>query len=125
MVSIRPCDGNSSANESITAAEDAWGIMFAYARRWQIEFTWCENKSELAFQSPRLWHWEPREKLLLLASLAYVFLLTLLSPWYEPVRRWLLHRFCHLCFPWHYRFLWAGCRSLNQSMISPNLLAEL
>jgi hypothetical protein len=22
--------------------------MFAYARRWQIEFTWRENKSELA-----------------------------------------------------------------------------
>jgi hypothetical protein len=54
--------------------------MFANARRWQIEFTWRENKSELAFQSPRLWHWEPREKLLFLASLAYVFLLTLLSP---------------------------------------------
>jgi len=82
-------------NEPITDAEDAWGIMFAYARRWQIEFTWRENKSELAFQSPRLWHWEPREKLLLLASLAYAFLLTLLSPWYEPLRRWLLRRFCH------------------------------
>ncbi len=51
-------------NELITCAEDAWGIMFAYARRWQIELTWKENKSELAFQSPRLWDWEPREKLL-------------------------------------------------------------
>jgi hypothetical protein len=36
------------SNEPITGAEDAWGIMFAYARRWQIEFTWRENKSELA-----------------------------------------------------------------------------
>jgi hypothetical protein len=42
-------------NEPITSAEDAWGIVFAYARRWQIELTWRENKSELAFQSPRLW----------------------------------------------------------------------
>jgi hypothetical protein len=42
-------------NEPIRSAEDAWGVMFAYARRWQIELTWCENKSELAFQSPRLW----------------------------------------------------------------------
>ncbi len=82
-------------NEPIRSAEDAWGIMFAYARRWQIELTWREKKSELAFQSPRLWHWEPREKLLLLATLAYAFLLTLLSPFYEPLRRWLLHRYCH------------------------------
>src|SRR5579885_2422699 len=82
-------------NESIPCAEDAWGIMFAYARRWQIELTWKENKSELAFQSPRLWHWEPREKLLLLATLAYAFLLTLLSPFYALLRRWLLRRYCH------------------------------
>jgi hypothetical protein len=89
-------------NEPITSAEDAWGIMFAYARRWQIELTWRENKSELAFQSPRLWHWEPREKLLLLASLAYAFLLTLLSPFYESLRRWLLRRYCHRT-GWHCR----------------------
>ncbi len=69
--------------------------MFAYARRWQIELTWRENKSELAFQSPRLWHWEPREKLLLLATLAYAFLLTLLEPVSEPLRRWLLRCYCH------------------------------
>jgi hypothetical protein len=43
-------------NEPITCVEDAWGIMFAYARSFQIELTWRENKSELAFQSPRLWH---------------------------------------------------------------------
>jgi len=82
-------------NEPISSAEEAWSIMFAYARRWQIELTWRENKSELAFQSPRLWDWEPREKLLLLATLAYAFLLTLLSPCYEPLRRWLLRRYCH------------------------------
>jgi len=43
-------------NEPIRSAEDAWGgIMFAYARSFQIELTWREKKSELAFQSPRLW----------------------------------------------------------------------
>jgi hypothetical protein len=82
-------------NEPITCAQDAWGIMFADARRWHIELTWRENKSELAFQSPRLWHWEPREKLLLLARLAYAFLLTLLEPFYELLRRWLLRRSSH------------------------------
>ncbi len=41
-------------NELIICAEDAWGIMFAYARRWQIEFTWRENKSELADPQPAL-----------------------------------------------------------------------
>lgn len=81
--------------EPITNAEDAWRIMFAYARRWQIELTWKENKSELAFQSPRLWEWETREKLLLLAALAYAFLLTLLAPFYTLLRLWLLRSYCH------------------------------
>jgi hypothetical protein len=89
-------------NEPISSVDDAWRIMFAYARRWQIELTWRENKSELAFQSPRLWHWEPREKLLLVATLAYAFLLTMLEPCYEPLCRWLLRRFCHRT-GWHCR----------------------
>jgi hypothetical protein len=38
-------------SEPITCAEDAWRMMFADARRWQIELTWRENKSELAKHS--------------------------------------------------------------------------
>jgi hypothetical protein len=38
---------------------------------------------------------KPRENLLLLATLAYAFLLTLLDPCSEPLRRWLLRRYCH------------------------------
>src|SRR5437763_8126441 len=45
--------------------------------------------------SPRLWHWQEREKLLLMAQLSYAFLLTLLEPFYDPLRVWLLRRFCH------------------------------
>ena len=98
LVIARPAGGLPwylLTTEPITGTSDAWRIMFAYARRWQIEVTWRENKSELAFQSPRLWHWEPREKLLLLATLAYAFLLSLLAPCYEPLRRWLLRCYCH------------------------------
>jgi hypothetical protein len=34
--------------EPITTAEDAWRVVFAYARRWQIELAWRFDKSELA-----------------------------------------------------------------------------
>lgn len=40
----------------------------AYARRWQIEVMWKTCKSELGMQSPRVWDWESRLKLLGLAS---------------------------------------------------------
>ena len=46
-------------------------------------------------QSPRLWFWDNREKLLLMTSLAYAFLLTLLRPDLQSVRTLLLERFCH------------------------------
>jgi hypothetical protein len=37
------------------------------------------EKSELGCESPRLWQWETRLKLLLMVSLIYAFLLTLLE----------------------------------------------
>jgi len=64
-------------NETVTSEDEAWQVVFAYVRRWQIEQTWRYEKSELAFQSPRLWHWAEREKVLVMATLAYAFLLTL------------------------------------------------
>jgi len=88
--------------EPITTDEDAWRVVFAYARRWQIELTWRFDKSELAFQSPRLWREQERAKLLAMATLAYAFLLYLLAPRYEPLRLWLLRTFCHRT-GWHLR----------------------
>src|SRR5438128_5647632 len=88
--------------EPVTTDEDAWHVVFVYMRRWQIELTWRFNKSELAFESPRLWRRPEREKLLALATLAYAFLLHLLEPRYEPLRRWLLRHFCHRT-GWHLR----------------------
>lgn len=72
----------------------AWQIVLAYARRWQIEMTIRYNKCELAFESPRLFRWSSRHKLLLIAALAYAFLLSLLPPTPHSIATWLLNTFC-------------------------------
>lgn len=65
--------------EPVENAEQAWQIVLAYARRWQIEMSLRFTKSEMAFESPRLQAWESRMKFLLIAALAYAFLLSLLA----------------------------------------------
>jgi hypothetical protein len=81
--------------DPIATDEQAWGVVFAYMRRWQIELSWKYEKSELAFQSPRVYEGEAREKLLLLATLAYAFLLTLLNAGAALLRLWLLRYYAH------------------------------
>jgi hypothetical protein len=81
-------------NQPITCHEDAWQIIFAYTRRWQIEMAWRFAKSELAFESPRLWKLHTRLKLLFIATLAFAFLLLLLLTDHELVQK-LLRLFCH------------------------------
>jgi Transposase DDE domain len=81
--------------EPVTTPEQAWQIVYAYARRWQIEWAWRYGKSELALESPRVWSWERRQKFLLLATLAYAFLLSLLRDDQRSVRQWLLRYWCH------------------------------
>ena len=81
--------------EPVTTDEQAWCVVYAYVRRWQIELSWKYEKSELAFQSPRVSLGDAREKLLLLATLAYAFLLTLLHEGMELLRFWLLRYYCH------------------------------
>jgi hypothetical protein len=56
---------------------------------------WKTCKSELGMQSPRLWDWESRLKLLGLATLAYAFLLHLLSAPFKLLRRWLVRYAAH------------------------------
>lgn len=82
-------------NQPVESLDQAWALIFAYARRWQIEMAWRYAKTELAMQSPRLWFWENRLKLLLLVSLAYAFLLSLLDPLLLALRHWLLRSWCH------------------------------
>lgn len=83
LVVSRPGKGRTPwyllTSESVTTVDDAWNIVFFYARRWQIEMGFRLAKSELAFESPRLWAWQNRLKLLLIASLALAFLFSLLQ----------------------------------------------
>jgi DDE family transposase len=74
---------------------ELWAIVLAYARRWQIELVWRYSKSELAFQSPRVEEWDVRQKLLLLATLAYAFVLHLLDHSFDELRAFLLRNWCH------------------------------
>jgi Transposase DDE domain len=87
-------------NEPITSVDDVWTLVFAYSRRWQIEQMWRACKQELAFESPRLHEWEHRRRLLMLASLAYAFLLDLMRPPWEGTRDWLMHFWCRRTGAW-------------------------
>lgn len=99
LVVARPGQGHPPwyllTNETIETAEEAWKVIFAYARRWQIEMAFRYNKSELAMESPRLQSWERREKLLLMTTLCYAFLLSLLAPALTKMVAEVLRRFCH------------------------------
>lgn len=82
-------------SEPIRTSADAWAVVMAYGRRWQIECAWRYSKSELGMESPRVWTWERREKLLLMVALVYAFLLSLLASEWEELRNWLLRAWCH------------------------------
>ena len=88
LVVSRPGKGRKPwyllTNEPIAATGDAWRVVFAYARRWQVEMCCRACKSDLAMESPRLWFWENRLKLLLMVTLVYAFLLSLLQPSLGP-----------------------------------------
>ena len=99
LVVARPGSGREPwyllTNEPVRNEEEAWRIVFAYARRWQVETMFRYSKSELAFESVRVQRWEPRQKLLLMATLVHAFLLTLLRPHYLPLTTRLLRHWCH------------------------------
>ena len=82
-------------NEPVTDVDSAWRIVLIYMRRWQVEMSFRFTKTELAMQSPRLWHWHTRLKLLMLVALVYAFLLSLLAPHLDVLHKWLLRHFAH------------------------------
>jgi len=66
-------------NEAVENDKQAWKLVQAYARRRQIEQSFCFNKSELGMESCRLWFWGNKMKLLQqVVALGYTFLLSLL-----------------------------------------------
>jgi hypothetical protein len=99
LVVARPGSGRQPwyllTNEPVAEVEEVWQIVLRYARRWQLEMVWRYGKSELGMESVRVWTWERRKKLLLLAALAYAFLVSLLDPDYDLLRTWLLEHWCH------------------------------
>lgn len=82
-------------NERVQTEEQAWEIFFTYKRRWQIETSFRYGKSELAMESPRLWCFENRLKLLGMVTIVYAFLLHLLEPLYTELIRYVLRLKCH------------------------------
>ena len=99
LVISRPGKGRKPwyllTSENIATVDDAWRVVMAYARRWQVEMCYRACKSDLAMESPRLWFWENRLKLLLMVSLVYAFLLSLLAPRLAPLVEELLRNWCH------------------------------
>lgn len=81
-------------NERVQTADQAWDIVFAYRRRWQIELAFRYGKSELAMESPRLYAMENRLKLLGIVTLVYAFLLHLLAPTYRSLVETVLQLKC-------------------------------
>ena len=82
-------------NEPVGSDGEAWRLVHAYARRWQVEQSFRFSKSELGMESCRLWFWENRMKLLQTVTLVYAFLLSLLEEQLRGKRNQLLRQGCH------------------------------
>jgi hypothetical protein len=79
---------------NIGSAKEAWQVMFSYMHRWEAEQGFRFLKSEMALESPRLWFWDNRMKLMAIVTLAYDFLLRLLYNW-KSIIPLFFKRWCH------------------------------
>lgn len=66
---------------TITTARQAWEVLFSYMHRWEAEQGFRFLKSEMGIESPRLWFWENRMKLMAIVTLVYDFLLAIWRNW--------------------------------------------
>lgn len=79
----------------IQGSAQAWEVLFSYMHRWEIEQSFRFAKSELAMESPRLWFWDNRMKLMGIVTLVYDFILRLMrnwKSWTAPFMRQWCHR---------------------------------
>jgi len=81
--------------EEVKNDHQAWRLVFAYARRWQVEQAFRFNKAEMGMESCRLWFWDNRMKLLQVVTLVYAFLLSLLEKELKEAVSNLLRQGCH------------------------------
>jgi Transposase DDE domain len=81
-------------NEPLTCVADAWQVVFAYSRRWQVEMSIRYSKTELAVECPRLRSWAALTKLWSSVALVQAFLFWLLDDRFAPLRTWLLQQWC-------------------------------
>ena len=79
---------------NIQNANQAWEVLFSYMHRWEAEQGFRFLKSEMGLESPRLWFWDNRMKLMAIVTLVYDFLLHLLRNWKSCVQL-LFKRWCH------------------------------
>lgn len=79
---------------SIENANQAWEILFSYMHRWEAEQGFRFLKSEMGLESPRLWFWDNRMKLMAIVTLVYDFLLSLFRNWKNLVQIF-FRRWCH------------------------------
>lgn len=78
----------------IDKAADAWEVLACYIHRWEAEQGFRFLKAEMALESPRLWFWENRLKLMAIVTLVYDFLLQILTKW-KSVIQLIFRRWCH------------------------------
>jgi transposase len=119
-------------NMTVRTEEQAWEIVFAYRRRWQIELTFRYNKSELAMESPRVYGMENRLKLLGIVTLVYAFLLELIFSDHRELVEQILRLKCHRTgsrcsealvplyrLRWAISRLWDDCRPVPGLFLAP------
>ena len=133
-IRMRKDIGYLITNEPIKNEIQAWDIFFTYKRRWQIETSFRYGKCELAMESPRLWFFENRLKLLSIVTIVYSFLLYLLSPLFKDLVEMTLRLKCHRTgkrcrevlaplyrFRWAISRLWSDHRPALGSLFPPNV----
>jgi hypothetical protein len=78
-------------NLDVQTNRDAWFVIHAYAKRWEIEGAFRFCKSELALESPRLWFWQNRLKFMQIVALVFAFLLAIFHFCPQSIRKILLN----------------------------------